>query len=102
MATPREQLADLLRQARLAAGFSSHQALARRLNVSRPVITRAENPREAVPSHAVIRDWAQATGADLAQLIGYENRARNRDHGLRSGRTTSSSAPRCSAGSSPC
>ncbi|HXL92538.1 MAG TPA: helix-turn-helix transcriptional regulator [Streptosporangiaceae bacterium] len=77
MATPREQLADLLRQARLAAGFSSHQALARRLNVSRPVITRAENPREAVPSHAVIRDWAQATGADLAQLIGYENRARS-------------------------
>src|ERR1700733_9768121 len=77
MATPREQLADLLRQARLAAGFTSHQALARRLNVSRPVVTRAENPREAVPSHAVIRDWAQATGADLAQLIGYENRARN-------------------------
>jgi transcriptional regulator with XRE-family HTH domain len=77
MAAPREQLADLLRQARLAAGFTSHQALARRLNVSRPVVTRAENPREAVPSHAVIRDWAQATGADLSQLIGYENRARN-------------------------
>jgi transcriptional regulator with XRE-family HTH domain len=71
MATPREQLADLLRQARLAAGFTSHQALAKRLNVSRPVVTRAENPREAVPSHVVIRDWAQATGADLAQLIGY-------------------------------
>jgi transcriptional regulator with XRE-family HTH domain len=77
MATPREQLADLLRQARLAAGFSSHQALARRLNVSRPVITRAENPREAVPSQAVIRDWAQATSADLAMLNDYADRARS-------------------------
>jgi transcriptional regulator with XRE-family HTH domain len=77
MATPREQLADLLRQARLAAGFSSHQALARRLNVSRPVITRAENPREAVPSQAVIRDWVQATNADLAMLSDYADRARS-------------------------
>jgi len=77
MATPREQLADLLRQARLAAGFSSHAAMARRLNVSRPVITRAENPREAVPSQAVITDWAHTTGADLNQFTDYANRARS-------------------------
>jgi len=41
--TPREQLANILRQSRLDAGYESHGALAKRLNVSRPVVTRAEN-----------------------------------------------------------
>lgn len=66
MATPREQLAELLRQARLDAGFGSHGALARKLNVSRPVVTRAENPAHPVPSDAVLAAWAGATGAGLA------------------------------------
>jgi hypothetical protein len=65
MATPREQLAALLRQARLDAGFGSHGALARKLNVSRPVVTRAENPAHPVPSDAVLAAWAGATGAGL-------------------------------------
>ena len=76
MATPREQLANALKQARVDAGYSAHLALAKRLTVSRPVITRAENPREAVPSPALIKAWAEATGADLAQLNDFARRAR--------------------------
>ena len=78
MATPREQLAEALRHARIDAGYgSSHMALARVLKVSRPVVSRAENPREAVPSPAVLRAWAKATGAELAMLNDYARRARN-------------------------
>jgi hypothetical protein len=35
--TPREELADLLQRARVEAGYGSQGALAKRLNVSRPV-----------------------------------------------------------------
>ncbi len=77
MATPREQLANALRQARVDAGYTSHAALARVLNVSRPVITRAENLREAVPSAGLIESWANATNADAAQLSEYAQRARS-------------------------
>jgi transcriptional regulator with XRE-family HTH domain len=77
MATPREQLANALKQARVDAGYGSHLALAKRLTVSRPVITRAENAREAVPSPALIKAWAEATGADLAQLNDFAKRARS-------------------------
>jgi transcriptional regulator with XRE-family HTH domain len=76
VATPREQLADALRQARQDAGFTSHAALAKVLKRSRPVITRAENPREAVPAHDLIVSWAAATGADLEKLQDYAKRAR--------------------------
>jgi transcriptional regulator with XRE-family HTH domain len=77
MATPREQLAALLRQARLEAGFGSHGALARKLNVSRPVVTRAENPAHPVPSDAVLAAWAGATGAGLDVLTDLAQRARS-------------------------
>jgi transcriptional regulator with XRE-family HTH domain len=69
MATPREQLADLLRQARLDAGYGSHGALARKLNVSRPVITKAENATHPVPSDALLAAWAGVTGGPLEPLI---------------------------------
>jgi transcriptional regulator with XRE-family HTH domain len=77
MATPREQLARALRQARIDAGYSAHAKLAKVLNVSRPVISRAENPSEAVPSPGLITRWAKATGADLATLADYAERARS-------------------------
>jgi transcriptional regulator with XRE-family HTH domain len=77
MATPREQLAHALRQARIDAGFTSHNALARVLTVSRPVISRAERPNEAVPSAALLAAWADATNADLVKLADYAERARN-------------------------
>jgi transcriptional regulator with XRE-family HTH domain len=71
MTTPRAQLADKLRQARTDAGYSSQHALARALSVSRPVITKAENPDQPVPSEAILTAWAAATGTpytDLAKL----------------------------------
>jgi transcriptional regulator with XRE-family HTH domain len=77
VSTPREQLADMLRQSRLDAGYHSHGALARRLNVSRPVITRAENASQPVPSSALLAAWAVATGANLDQLNDYAKRARS-------------------------
>jgi transcriptional regulator with XRE-family HTH domain len=77
MATPREQLAYALRQARIDAGYHTHGALARVLCVSRPVVTRAENASQSVPSEAILAAWANATGADLAMLTNYAERARS-------------------------
>src|SRR5580692_5590960 len=77
MATPREQLATVLRRARLDAGFESHGALARRLNVSRPVISKAENPGSPVPSDAVLAAIAGATGAGLDELAKLALQARS-------------------------
>jgi transcriptional regulator with XRE-family HTH domain len=75
--TPREQLAEMLRQARLDAGYASHGALAKRLNVSRPVVTRAENPAHPCPSDAVLAAWAGATGVGLDALTGLTQRAKS-------------------------
>lgn len=77
MATPREQLADVLRQSRLDAGFESHGALAKKLNVSRPVVSKAENPAQPVPSDAVLAAWAGATGTALDTLTDLAQRARS-------------------------
>jgi hypothetical protein len=77
MATPREQLADLLRKSRIDAGYGSHGELARKLNVSRPVITKAENPAHPVPSDAILAAWAGATGAGLDVLADLAQRARS-------------------------
>jgi len=77
MATPREQLAVVLRQGRLDAGYGSQGAFARRLNVSRPVVTRAENAAHPVPSDAVLAAWAGATGVALDTLADLAQRARS-------------------------
>jgi transcriptional regulator with XRE-family HTH domain len=77
MATAREQLADVLRQARIEAGYGSHGALARKLNVSRPVITKAENAAHPVPSDAILAAWAGVTGAPLDTLIELAHRAKS-------------------------
>jgi transcriptional regulator with XRE-family HTH domain len=77
MATPREQLAHTLRQARIDAGYGSHAKLAKALNVSRPVVSRAERPNEPVPSPGLLISWAKATGVDLATLNDYAERARS-------------------------
>src|ERR1700677_3698275 len=75
--TPREQLAHALQQARVDAGYGSHGAFAKAIRASRSVISRAENPREAVPSNDVVTRWAAATKADKAKLLEYAKRARN-------------------------
>jgi transcriptional regulator with XRE-family HTH domain len=68
MTTPREQLAELFRKSRVDAGYGSHGALAKKLNVSRPVVSKAENPAQPVPSDTVLAAWAGATGAPLDTL----------------------------------
>jgi hypothetical protein len=77
MTTPREQLANMLRQSRIDAGYGSHGALARKLSVSRPVVTRAENPAHPVPSDAILGAWAGATGAALDTLTDLAQRAKS-------------------------
>jgi transcriptional regulator with XRE-family HTH domain len=77
MATAREELADVLRQSRIDAGFDSHGALARKLNVSRPVVSRAENAAHPVPSDAVLAAWAGATGVGLDVLMELAERAKS-------------------------
>lgn len=68
MSTPREQLADLLRQTRIDAGYASQGALASRMKVSRPVISRAENATAAIPSQPLLTSWSGVTGAPLDKL----------------------------------
>jgi transcriptional regulator with XRE-family HTH domain len=75
--TPREQLAAILRKSRLDAGFVSHGALAKKLHVSRPVVTRAENAAHPVPSDAVLAAWAGATGVALDTLTDLAQRAKS-------------------------
>lgn len=77
MATPRERLAGILRQSRIDAGYGSHGALARRLNVSRPVVSKAENAAHPVPSDAILAAWAGATGVALDTLIDLAQRAKS-------------------------
>ena len=77
MPTPREQLATILKQSRLDAGFESHGSLAKRLNVSRPVVSKAENPAHPVPSDALLAAWAGATGAPLDALTDLAQRAKS-------------------------
>lgn len=77
MPTPREQLASTLRQSRIDAGYDSHGALARKLNVSRPVVTKAENPAHPAPSDAMLAAWAGATGAGLDALTALAQQARS-------------------------
>jgi hypothetical protein len=77
MPTPREQLAEVLRRARLDAGFESHGSLAKRLNVSRPVVSKAENPAQPCPSDPILAAWAGATGIGLDKLAELAEHARS-------------------------
>jgi transcriptional regulator with XRE-family HTH domain len=75
--TPREQLAETLKDARVKAGYTSHGALAKKLLVSRPVVTKAENPAHPVPSDALLAAWAGATGVGLDTLTDLAQRAKS-------------------------
>jgi len=77
MATAREQLADMLRRSRIEAGYGSHGALARKLNVSRPVVTKAENSAHPVPSDAILAAWAGVTGVPPDALTELAQRAKS-------------------------
>lgn len=77
MSTPREQLAELLKSSRLEAGYSSHAALAAVMNVSRPVISKAESASNPVPSDPVLVAWSGHTGVALDRLTELANRAKS-------------------------
>jgi transcriptional regulator with XRE-family HTH domain len=74
---PRQQLAEALKRARIGAGYSSQAALARALNVSRSLITKAESPVHGVPSVDVITAWAAITGASEDELVDLAKRCRS-------------------------
>jgi transcriptional regulator with XRE-family HTH domain len=80
--TPREYLATELRRARLAAGFTSNQALAARMDVDRTLVTHAESGTSRVPSDATITAWAEHTGANADRLIGMAQVARSATDGV--------------------
>jgi transcriptional regulator with XRE-family HTH domain len=75
--TPRGELAALLRQARITAGYSSQAKLAKALHVSRPLISRAENAGEALPSVDVLAGYAAATRVDAAKIADLTERIRS-------------------------
>lgn len=77
MGTPRERLAEQLKQARIDAGFTTHTALARELKVVRPVIGKAENPRNPPPSIDTVTRWAKATHVDAGPLLDLIERCRS-------------------------
>jgi transcriptional regulator with XRE-family HTH domain len=66
--SPAAFLGDELRRARLAAGYSSQDALAVRLGFDRTVIAKAETGQRP-PTADVLAGWAQACGLD-ADLFG--------------------------------
>lgn len=77
MTTPREQLADLLKQARIDAGYSSQKSLAIAMKLSRPVITKAENPTQPIPSDTVLAAWSKTTKTSLDELEELAERCRS-------------------------
>jgi transcriptional regulator with XRE-family HTH domain len=76
MSTAREQLADLLKRARLDAGIGSQEALAEKIKVSRPQISKAESPTQPVPSDALLIAIAGVTGAPQDELLALAKQAR--------------------------
>lgn len=75
--TPREQLGELLNQARIAAGYNSHTAMARAIRVSRPVVSKAENPLQPVPSVDVLTSWSRVTGIPLDKFTDLAKRCKS-------------------------
>jgi transcriptional regulator with XRE-family HTH domain len=77
VASPREQLADLLKRARIDAGYGSHLALARKINMSRSLVAKAESATQPLPSDPTLLAWDEATGVDLAACRELVKRAKS-------------------------
>lgn len=77
MATPREQLADHLRQARINAGYKSHGPFAKRLSLSRSLISKAESATQPVPSDLTFTAWAEATDLNVDACRDLVNRIKS-------------------------
>ena len=75
---PRARLGDELRRARLAAGFSSQEALAAKLGFDRTVIAKAETG-DRPPTPEVLAAWCQACGIDAEMFERWAVLARRAD-----------------------
>src|SRR5580698_813195 len=76
--TPRQFLGKELCLARIAAGFSSQQALADHLGFERTVIAKAESG-DRVPSDPVLTAWAKACNVDTEHYQRLADLARTSD-----------------------
>jgi transcriptional regulator with XRE-family HTH domain len=76
--TPREFLGRELCRARVAAGFSSQQALADHLGFERTTVAKAESG-DRVPSDPVLAAWAKACSIDIEHYQRLADLARTSD-----------------------
>jgi transcriptional regulator with XRE-family HTH domain len=72
---PAATLARQLHDARVAAGYTSQDALARDLNVDRSVVTKAESSNR-FPSDKVLLKWCELCGLDAGEILAMVGRAR--------------------------
>lgn len=77
MTSPREQLANLLKQARIDAGYQSHLALAKKLHMSRSLVAKAESPTQPLPSDPTLAAWHAVAGVDLHECRELVKRAKS-------------------------
>jgi transcriptional regulator with XRE-family HTH domain len=77
MPSPREQLADLLKQARIDAGYRSHLALAKKISMSRSLVAKAESATQPLPSDPTLEAWHEATAVDLTACRELAKRAKS-------------------------
>jgi transcriptional regulator with XRE-family HTH domain len=75
---PRARLGDELRRARVAAGFTSQEALAAKLGFDRTVITKAETG-DRPPTPDVLAAWCHACGVDAEMFERWAVLARRAD-----------------------
>jgi transcriptional regulator with XRE-family HTH domain len=72
---PAAALARLLHHARVAAGYTSQDALARDLNVDRSVVTKAESGNR-FPSDKVLLKWCELCPLDPGDILAKVGKAR--------------------------
>jgi len=73
---PAATLARQLHDARVAAGYTSQDSLARDLNVDRSVVTKAESSNR-FPSDKVLLKWCELCGLDAGKILAMVGRARD-------------------------
>jgi transcriptional regulator with XRE-family HTH domain len=66
-----------MRVARLEAGFRTHRELAKAMSTSRPAISRAESPNQAVPSETLLIAWARACRIPVEEFTEIVRRAKS-------------------------
>jgi transcriptional regulator with XRE-family HTH domain len=66
-----------MRKARLEAGVATHAKMAQRLNMSRPAISKAESPNQAIPSDPLLAAWAKACRVPVEEFTEIVARAKS-------------------------